>query len=178
MKNLINVVVPVLVIGLSGFFLNSANAQQQNTETNVTVGANIAAPLVLTKIEDMHFGSFAAGDGGTVVLPAEDNAERTFDGTTEIPSLGTDDDPKAAEFTLRAHPRSTVNLTFPSTISLTGPDNNTMSVSLTSSIGTSFDFSGISGNQTTFYMGGTITVAEDQEAGDYSGTFELTVAYE
>ena len=178
MKNLVNVLVPVIVIGLSGFFLNTLNAQPSNTSEDVTVGANIAAPLILTKERDLHFGTFAAGNGGTVTIAATSDGNRTFNGPIEIPSLGTsDDDPESAEFELKAHPQSTVTVTVPSTVTLTGPGDD-MSVSLNSSVGGSIDFSGFGGNSTTFYIGGELTVGDGQTEGSYSGDFEVTVAYQ
>ncbi|TVR77803.1 MAG: DUF4402 domain-containing protein [Saprospirales bacterium] len=175
MKNLINVLVPVFALIASGFFFSTLNAQPSQTEQTVTASANIAAPLILTKVEDMNFGLIVASEGGTVTLAASEDADRTFDGPEALP--GNTGDPKAAKFTLRAHPQATVGISFDATVELDN-DGEKMTLTLSSSVGNEVDMSATPGNQIEFFMGGTLNVAADQEAGVYSGEFDVTVSYQ
>jgi len=177
MKNLVNVLVPVIVIGLSGFFLNTLNAQPGNPETDGTAKATIAAPLSIESIEEMEFGIIVANSGGDVKL--------NLDGTREVASGdvefidGISGTVQAAKFEVKGHPNATVDVDFDNSTTLThtnGSDVMTLK-DITSSHST-IDMSGTPGNTVEFQMGGTLEIGSGQQAGDYQGTFEVKVSYQ
>lgn len=138
-----------------------------------------AAPATAQTISGstpLSFGSFVAGSGGTVAVSV--NGLRTASGNVILINSG----PGGAS-------QSTVTGTAGSTYSITLPDNgvvvlsdnnsNTMAVNDFISIpsATSGSTGILSAGSQTLYIGATLIVAQNQPAGNYSGTFNVTVSY-
>ena len=83
-------------------------------------------------------------------------------------------DHQAASFKVSGTPNKTYSLDFPATISLTGPTGSTpMTVEEFVHNTGILDDSG----EYTFAVGATLNVGVNQTAGEYTGTFTVTAAY-
>lgn len=136
--------------------------------------ANVVAlrPLSLVKTEDLDFGTVIAGPtAGTVTINANTGARTTTGGA--IASGGT---PRRAEFqgVGRLGILSIVSISPAPT--LTNGTGGTMTSTLAVQGGTGIRLFTGTGVQ-IFRVGGTINVGANQQPGDYSGTFTLTVNY-
>lgn len=129
-----------------------------------------AIGLTIATTQSLSFGSFAAGTGGTVLLAAT-GARTSTGGVTLLSSnSGT-----AAQFLVTGSPVAfSYGVTLPTSTNLTGPGTamvlNQFTVSPTSGYNT-----GMGGQ--TISVGGTLSVANNQTAGSYSGSFTVTVHF-
>ncbi len=124
------------------------------TETTGTANAAVVRPNTLIKTDDLDFGTIVSGaTGGTVTVNPATNARGSAGGVT-----------LAGSGAQRAVFQGTT-LTRAMTTSGGG-------IILLGSSATLLP----SGVQ-TYYVGGTLSVPANQPAGDYSGTFTLTVNY-
>jgi hypothetical protein len=169
-----------ITIFLMGAFTTATMAQ---ATVNTSVGVTILIPLSISETFPMHFGTIGVLEesGGTVVLTTEGVRSAT-DGVT-LSALAPFASP--ATYTVTGEPLYTYAITLPQTITVTNTDNTTTMIIGTlvakSTSGTESNAATgtlIAGEGTeTFTVGGTLTVAAAQLAGEYSGTFDVTVAY-
>lgn len=155
-------------------------APAQAADTNVTANAAVIRPNTLIKTDDLDFGSLISGPtGGTVSVNAVTGARTSTGGVTLV---GT-----AAQRAIFQGTGGILLITVSGSTSVTlarvggGAPNMTASlVRAASTSGGGIALLGAtllpSGVQ-TYYIGGTLTVPANQPAGDYSGTFTLTVNY-
>ncbi|HZL10432.1 MAG TPA: DUF4402 domain-containing protein [Prolixibacteraceae bacterium] len=156
-----------VVLGLSGVSFG------QSTETKaVSATAKIISPLTVTKTGDIIFGSIVPDlTAGTVDISTDATATRTPSGA--IACIGTFSN---AKFTVGGETLSTYSVSLPATVTLTDGVGTNM-------IGTLSMSANAAGNQIAtadFYVGASLAVgtAAAQLAGDYTGTFDVTVSYE
>ena len=147
----------------------AAIAAPGDTDTATgTATATVVAPIELDHDEGaaLSFGSFVAGDSGTVVVNS-DGA-----GTATGVKFVNDSATSADSFTVSGDS----DRSFTIVTSSGSVFNGTLSMAFTtvpsSDLGT-LDATG----DGSFTVGGTLTVPAGQTAGDYSGTYNATVAY-
>lgn len=140
-----------------------------------TTSATVVTPIAIAQAQNLSFGEFAAGTGGTVVLTTGGAASPTGDvvltgGTTT-----------AAQFTVTGQTGATFS------ISVTDNDLTHTDTVTTMAFATTHDLDATSqnnpasgtltGGTQTLYVGGTLTVGNAQTVGVYSGTVTATVNY-
>lgn len=166
---------PILI---SAFSLVQGNlaAQSANSDVTVQTNARVAVALQLDKLSDMGFGVILANNGGEVTL--------NFDGSREVTSgdvsfiSGISGDVKAAGFEAKGHPHSDVEILFPATMEVSNGTDN-MTIILLSSVGTFANlFDDPPANRLSFDLGGILIIGQDQPAGNYEGTFTISVVYQ
>jgi hypothetical protein len=141
-----------------------------------TAGAVVTAPIQLTAVAPLQFGSMAQPlTGGTLVMSPSSTITTTGDvGTARaIAQTGT---PAAATFNVTGLPGTLFTASGVASVTISN-GLATMTVGQFTINGT---FSGgqIGTNGTaTFNIGATLTVAPHQAIGKYAGTFPITVAY-
>jgi len=141
---------------------------------NATGAATVLRPLTLQKKSDLDFGNvIGSAAAGTAVLNPLTGAVTATGGVTRAGGI-----PSAARFTGAASDGPVVNIKLPnqpvlltrvggtqtvslSAFTLDGPDKRVMGTA------PSFDFA----------VGGTVTIPANPVAGDYVGTFPVTVQY-
>ncbi|QIB67074.1 DUF4402 domain-containing protein [Kineobactrum salinum] len=140
-----------------------------------TTSATVVTPIAIINAQDLSFGEFAAGTGGTVVLTTAGAASSTGD---IVLTGGTS---TAAQFTVTGQDDATFSIDI-SDNDLTHEDTvTTMALVTTHDVDGSTGDNPVTGTLTlgtqTIYAGGTLTVASAQSAGIYSGTITATVNY-
>ena len=149
-------------------------AFDNSAATTVSSFAYVLTVLGITEAEQMSFGAFTPGSGGTI---ASDGT--TTGGVTKIENVANIENAQGASINMTGDPGEDFNLLInggADSVTLTHTDNTTtMTLSLTGdeSRNLSFDESGDS-NQT---IGGTLTVDENQKAGLYSGSYAVSISY-
>lgn len=134
-----------------------------------------AAHLVPT--QDLSFGAFAAGAGGTVTISPQ--GSRTATGDVTLLTSGQASQGTSASFDVSGTANATYQITLPAdgTITLTGSNGGSMPVSsFASSPSGKGQLSSI-GTQ-TLQVGATLGVGSSQTPGAYSGSFNVTVVFE
>ena len=128
--------------------------------------------IAIENVQNLSFGSFVAGNGGSVTVSTTGN--RSAGGVVLIPSSqGT-----AAQFTVSGDLNATYTIQLPvnDVVSLTGPGNGMFVNTFTSTPSGAGGNLGAGGSQ-ALSVGGTLNVGSDQAPGSYSSTFSVTVSY-
>ncbi len=155
-----------------GFSVN-AMAQQEGSAT-ANAGATIVSPLSITKERDLNFGTIVANseNAGTVTLGVTSDATSSATGVTMAPNS----ESSTAVFDIIGDANRTFNITMPATVTLVGPANAEMIITLAKNL---YDANNaLTGGTSTLYVGGTLEVGVNQAAGDYSADFTVAIAYE
>ncbi len=176
----------LVVIALIANFTTQLSAQTKQTITT-TAGAVLIAPIALTQVTPLHFGTITltTAAAGTCVLSTV--GVRTFTGGLGASSLA----PVAtnATYTLTGKKAAAIIVTFglPSITIITGAgsaptDKMTVSNFLVRFTGETTDsFTDIIDATTGangFSVGATLTSIASQNAGVYTGTFSVSVDYQ
>jgi spore coat protein U-like protein len=158
---------------------SGAWAQSSATGTaNAT--ATVIRPITLASAGDLVFGNVVASvAGGTLLLTAASPAVPTATGITQP---GTQTTVAAAVFNVGGEGAFTYSILPIAGVSISDGALHTMTVdtfttsAVSGVLGTLSGTAGGSGTQ-SFYVGGTLHVGSNQVAGNYTGTFSVTVAY-
>ena len=135
------------------------------------VSASIVPAITITKNTDMDFADVVAtASAGTVVLTTA-GARSVTGGAT----LGNGTGTAAAAFTVAGDPASTYSITLPGSATITSAPN-TMTVNTFTSNPSGTGTLGAGGTQ-GLTVGATLVVGASQAQGTYTGTFDVTVAY-
>lgn len=179
MKNSIYSAKSTYTLGLASALvlgaLVTSNVFAAAASDTATTSATVVTPIAIVDAQNLAFGEFAAGTGGSVVLTTAGAASSTGD---VVLTGGT---PAAAQFTVTGQADATFSIGIADN-ELTHTDTTT-----TMALATSHDLDGSTGNSPasgtltlgtqTIYVGGTLTVASAQTVGAYSGTITATVNY-
>ena len=164
-----------LAIVLVVSFSNNVMAQDVSDTKSNDANAQILGAIELTVGDPLEFGGIVPGTGGTVeITPAGVRNLTTVTGVTASVT------PTAASYTVTGTGLVPYTITIP-TVSFditntTGSGGETMAVTAmdcSQALASTFDASG----DDDFTVGGTLTVADGQVAGLYTGTFDVTVEY-
>jgi hypothetical protein len=133
-----------------------------------------AAAQTLTRTQDLSFGAFAAGTGGTVTITPQ--GARTATG--DVALIGNSQGSPAA-FDASGSANATYQITLPAdgTVTLTGSNGGSMSLSSFASSPSSQGQLSSAGTQ-TLQVGATLGVGSNQAPGTYSGSFNVTVVFQ
>jgi len=148
----------------------------------IMVGAALAAlaapaiwalEIAIANNQELSFGSFVAGSGGSVTVGTS-GARSASGGVLLIPSSAG----AAAQFTVTGDANATYTIQLPGNdfVKLTGPGGDMLIndfVSSPSGVGGQLS----AGGSQTLLVGATLSVASGQVAGQYSGSFSVIVDY-
>jgi hypothetical protein len=147
-----------------GFSAVSANAATATADAR----ARILAPITVTKNTDLDFGTIVVGTTAGTATVSTAGAR-----TCTAALVCTGGTVSAANFSVSGTSGAVVTVATPASVSLASGANN-MSASLTSSAATVT----LTGGTGTFNVGGVLSVGASQAAGNYVGTFTVTVDYQ
>lgn len=155
-----------MAIAAAAISFVAAPMSAQAADATGAATATIIAPITITKVADLSFGTIApSASSGTVTIA--NGGARTGDANVDLLST---DAGNAAQFTVGGQGTSAFSTSIP-TINLTGTGAN-MPVTFTNDAP-----SALTGGAATINVGGQLTVGANQAADSYSGTFTVTVAY-
>ncbi|HEX5236973.1 MAG TPA: DUF4402 domain-containing protein [Sphingomicrobium sp.] len=133
--------------------------------------ALLLIPLSITKVDDLNFGSVVSSStSGTVSVAADGSGQSVTGGVTAIPS-GT---VSRATFAGAGTAGQTVNIFLAPPANLSDGAGHTVPISL------SLESALVTIDSTRAFsvgIGGTVTVAANQAAGTYTGTFTVLAQY-
>ena len=136
---------------------------------SATANARVVTPVAVSQTSALEFGSFASSaTAGTIT-----QAGVVTGGVTAVASGATR---SAGVFAVTGESSATTayTFTFPATATLTS-GSNTMTAALALASGTTAR--NLTTGSDTVTINGTLTVALNQAAGVYTGTYSVTVAY-
>ncbi len=156
-------VATAMAIALSAY-CNDVKAASATANTSATVIAAIA----VSKTADMNFGS---------IVPTASAATVTIGNNGSLTStLTTTGAHSAAAFNVTGGANEAFSVSLPASASLSDGASHTMTVdTFSDSLGAAGTLNG--SGTASFTVGGVLHVGASQAAGAYTGTFQVTVAY-
>ena len=149
-----------------------AIAAPVSASTSANATARIIKPLTIEKQTDLDFGDITVWGTGTATMSATGAINCPGGGTTLVcAASGT-----PAEFTVKGTNNQVVTVSMPAAVSLTTVGStDTLSLALTNPGTLTLSNSGQTG--TALKFGGSMTIPQDTDDGQYTGTFSVTVNY-
>jgi hypothetical protein len=131
-----------------------------------TANATVLTPIAIAATTALNFGTFAGNTAGTVVVSTA--GARSATGGVVLATGGT---VSAGAFTVTGTGSATFAVTYPGSFKVTS-GSDTMAVQVAgAATGT------LSSGTVSLPVGGTLTVGAAQAAGNYTGTYTMTVEY-
>lgn len=157
----------VTLFALVGLLCLAASALAATATADADV--SIIAALAISTTTSLDFGIVAFGPGaGTCVIAT--NGARSTTGS----GVGVAGTPAAAEFAITGEGTYTYAITLPDSITISYDSNDmTVDTFVSSPNGTGT----LAAGADTLLVGATLHSDGDQPVGDYTGTFNVTVAY-
>ena len=149
----------------------NVNAQATSATDDATATARIITPITLTNTQGLAFGNIASSSSiGTVTItPA---GVRSHTGGVTPSAIGTYNN---AIYTATGEPNATYSITLPASVTISSGSNN-MTVNNFTSDPTPTGLLSGAGSQ-TINVGATLNIGASQATGNYSGTYDVTIAY-
>jgi len=159
----------IALAAVVAFAVLAGKAEAADTES-ANASATLVSPITLTKQADLDFGRLSSGAaGGTAVVSSAGARSVTGDVVEEG---GT---PTSADFDITGESGLTYDITLPTSISITsGGDSMTVNTFTDDKGGSGT----LTGGSDSFSVGATLNVAASQNTGTYTGTFDVTCAYQ
>jgi hypothetical protein len=173
MKKTLAIALAVAGLSTSG----AAFAQSADTSsTTATSSVTIIRPLTINKIDDLVFGRIVQPRSGTGTVAMTAASDTLTAGAGAVALGGTT--PKRAKFTVTGEAAQVVNVTKDATVTMSN-GTDSIPVTLNWDTGASFTFTGTVGASATkdIYAGGNFSVDSALSSGAYTGTFNISVAY-
>jgi len=155
-------------VAVASMFASAAQAQASAT-ASTGASVTIAAPIAITKTADLSFGTVVPSATAGTVAVSTAGTRSVGGGVSELGGTVA-----AAAYSVTGYTNSAYTITLPSSVSLTGPGTAMTAGTFVHSAGVSPALSGGTGS---FTVGATLNVGANQAAGSYTGTFDVTVAY-
>lgn len=165
----------LVIIIIVAFFALPISIFAVNVPVSADAKAKIIAPIQLANSTALDFGTISTSAAvGTVTIPATVTPTATATGGVTILNS-----PKTAStFTVTGMPNAAYILTLPTSAATLKDNNGTGSNTMTVDTWIESATETISvGGSDIFYVGGTLHIGASQVAGEYKGTFNVTVAY-
>ena len=156
--------------------IQSVKAQTASASASASANATIITPIAITHEgkPDLNFGNVVAGTGEGTVTVSPTTGDRSSTGDVILPTA-TSGTVNAAEFTVTGLADATYAITLPTSIDISETGGETMTVTDFTS---DPDGTGtLAGGTQTLSVGARLNVGAGQVAGDYTGEFSVTVAY-
>jgi hypothetical protein len=149
--------------------LISGTAFAQDASATANAAADIVSPLQISPQQDLNFGKVSNNAAGTVIVASDG----TFSEST-LSQIG-NTNPTAASFDITAANGFSYKITLPVSVTLSNGTEAITVDEFNHDAGT--DPKG-SGSAESIGVGATLNVDAEQPTGNYTGTFDVSVAYE
>ncbi len=161
-----------------GMLAGSASAfAQASDSTSATGSVTIIRPITITKSADLAFGRIVKPTSGTGAVAIANSGDSVTAGSGAVALSGITT--SRAKFTVDGEGGQAVTVTVPANFSMTNGANS-ISVTLDPDVSGSATLSNALGSagSKAVNIGGTFSLPDTQASGAYSGTFNVTVAYQ
>ena len=160
--------------------MNSAEVMAASSSATGTAKAKIIEPITITAAtandKVLNFGTILSSSAHNVTVGTEGNRTSTVEGNLVN---DTSNAPSAGEFTITSSVARNITLTLPSSATISGGSsstNLTVSNFVSNPAAGTGTVSVIAGD-TTVKVGATLAVTQGAAAGDYTGTYPVTISY-
>jgi hypothetical protein len=164
-----------LKLALASAFVMGATTSGHSLAATVSADgtATVVVAMGITKNNNLEFGKFAAGTGGTVVMTAASARSKTGGITLSSMDAG-----RAASFAVTGDGASTYAITLPSSaVTITHATDTTKTMTIDTFTSNPSGTGTLTNGAQTLLVGGTLNVASAQTTGGYTGAFSVSVDY-
>ena len=168
----------IFTLTVAIFAFSNISFGQNTASATSKAGARIIEPLTISVGTNLEFGDILVGSNEVTISTANERSATNESLLLTLTSGGRT--PQASTFNVQGEASLSYLITFAVVDNLTnGSDTMTLS-EFTENAGGLNDGKGTigTGGTDSFQVGATLTVANDQEAGVYEGSYTVTVAYE
>jgi len=160
-----------LVIAAAFLAIAVAPGMAKADAATASAAATVVAPISISKTSDLEFGTVAStGTAGTVTVST------TGTRTSSNVDLLAGATPAAAAFTVSGQANATYSVSMPTTTTLTGgTSGEQINATLSNDATGSPSLSGAGAG--TLHVGGVLAIGANQTPDSYTGSFQVTVAY-
>ena len=156
------------------FAFSNISFGQDTSTAAANAGANIITPISIVKVTDINFGDLVPSATTAVTVVMEQDGTISSAAQYYL-STGTR---TAASFKISGEAGHAYKINCPATIDLEGPGEAEMTLTFNPSLAIDGSTLELTGGTQTLNLGGSLALAANQAAGAYTGTFNVTVAYE
>lgn len=144
-----------------------------------TANVRIVTPISITPALSLEFGNVAAGTAADTVTVSTGGTRTKGGAVNGVTLLSGGTTARAGTFTVAGEPNAAYTISAISGINLTGGTPNIAATFTALSTSTSSATAGTltAGGSDTITVGGTINVAANQPAANYTGTYSVVVNY-
>jgi len=171
-----NVFVSVIALAIIILLPCRAMGQVSSTAASVGIDAKVIAPISITNTTALNFGTVSRSTASGTVILALDGTRSSTGGATVLSSSSF----SAAAFSVTGENSATYSVTTPKStdaVTLTRQNGNGETMTVTNFINNSPTSLSEAGTA-TFLVGATLNLGANQIAGNYTGSFSVTVAYQ
>lgn len=155
------------IIFISAFAMFGLQSTSYAATSSATASATVLSPVAVTKSSDLDFGKIISGaSAATVTLTGTGG----FNCGAGLTCTGTHN---AAAFGITGSNNETVTVATDSAVNLQSGSN-----SMSATLAPSSSSLTLTGGVASFNVGGALSVAANQPAGAYAGSFNVTVNYQ
>ncbi len=173
MRKTVFLLASLFVMVLATQRVNAEGPASASATANAT--ATIITPISITNVADLNFGNIVAGTTPGTVTVSHDGIRTKSDGVT-LPTA-TPGTITAARFNISGLPNATYSITLPSSTTIT-KNGGTEQMTIDNFTSDPHETGTITTDGTQILaVGGTLSVKANQPAGEYTGTFDVIVAY-
>lgn len=152
-------------------FISATGLIAQSESASSDANATVISPIQISNVQSLEFGNIIAdSDGGTVSVATDGTP--SYVGISAPSVTGTI---QQSVFNVVGLEDATYDITLPTSITLDDGNSNTM---LVDNFVSDPSVTGVlTGGSQNLNVGATLNVGSNQVAGSYSGSFNVTVAY-
>lgn len=168
----------IFALSVALFGISNISFGQNTATETASSSVTIIKPITIDKARDLQFGSIVSSSTEDIVVTAtavESTVVTTTGATTGNPLAITSATRTSAQFDIEGDPDATFSIDLDDTVDMAG-DGDAITVTLTKNLLNAGNV--LEDGVAVLYVGGSFTIPAGQVAGVYTGTFDVTVAYE
>ncbi len=163
----------IFTLTVAIFAFSNISFGQSSATANANAGANILKPIAITKTQNLDFGDIISQTTGFTVIVTTAGTRSASNATAILTAVG-----KQATFSVTGQESQSFKVTLPAdgVVSIESGENSMNITDFDHNLGENPALDGT--GKATLNVGAVLNVGATQAAGVYTGTFDVTVAYE
>ncbi|HOF76247.1 MAG TPA: DUF4402 domain-containing protein [Bacteroidales bacterium] len=163
----------IFTLTVAIFAFSNISFGQSSATANANAGANILKPIAITNTQDLDFGDIISQTTGFTVIVTTAGTRSASNATAILTAVG-----KQATFSVTGQESQSFKVTLPAdgVVSIESGENSMNITDFDHNLGENPALDGT--GKATLNVGAVLNVGATQAAGVYTGTFDVTVAYE
>ena len=164
-------VLKFFTLSVAIFAFSNISFGQSSVTGTADAGANILKPIAIINTQDLDFGDIISQTAAFTVTVSTAGERSATNATAILNAVG-----KQAIFSVTGQENQSFKVTLPANVSIKSGENSMNITGFNHNLG---EYPALDGTgNATLNVGAVLNVGAPQAAGVYTGTFDVTVAYE